>query len=110
MRRQVIAALNMIHNLSTKNDQSLGGFRIEVTVKAPTIKEAKKMVDKTSLLDPNYWLGIGDGPHAPELLKARLITKKGLLDNANWVYHQANQLGKSTEITMAGHLDYRSKP
>ena len=38
VRRQVTAALNKIHNLSTENDQSLGGFRIEVTVKAPTLK------------------------------------------------------------------------
>jgi len=83
MRRQVIAAFNMIHKLSTKNDQSLGGFRIEVTDKVPTLKAAKKIVDKTSLLDPNYWLGIGNGPPAPKLLKASLITKKGLLDNAN---------------------------
>jgi len=52
------------------------------------------MVDKTSFLDPNNWLGIENGLHAPELLKARLITKKELLDNANWVYRQANQLGE----------------
>ena len=94
MRRQVNAALTMIHNLSTKDDKSLGGFRIEVTVKAPSLKVAKRLVDQTSFLDPNYWLGIGDGPHAPELLNARFITKKGLLDNANWIYHQADQLGK----------------
>lgn len=94
MRRQVKAALTMIHNLSTKDDKLLGVFRIEITVKAPTLKIAKRLVDQTSFLDPDYWLGIGDGPHAPELLKARFITKKGLLDNANWIYHQADQLGK----------------
>jgi hypothetical protein len=55
---------------------SLGGFRIEVTVNTPTLKEAKKMMDKTSVLDPNDWLGIRNGPHAPELFKARSITKK----------------------------------
>jgi len=66
----------------------------EVTVKAPTLQAAVRIVDKTNFLDPNYWLGLGDGPHCPHRLKARLITKKGLLDNANWVYHQANQLGK----------------
>ena len=94
MRRQVRAALTMIHNLTTENDLSLGGFRIEVMVKAPTLKAAKKIVDQTTFLNPEYWLGVGDGPHAPELLKARLVTKKGLLDNANWVYHQADQLGE----------------
>jgi len=93
-RRQVNAALTMIHNLTTKDDMSLGGFRIEVTVKAPTLKAAKSIVEQTRFLHPEYWLGIGDGPHAPELLKVRLITKKGLLDNANWVYHQADQLGQ----------------
>jgi hypothetical protein len=94
MRRQVKAALTMIHNLSSKDDKWLGGFRIEVTVKAPTLKVAKRSVDQTSLQDLNYWLGIGDGPHAPELLKARFTTKRGLLENANWIYHQADQLGK----------------
>jgi hypothetical protein len=94
VRRQVNAALTMIHNITSKDDKSLGGFRIEVTVKAPTLKAAVCLVNQTSFLDPNYWLGHGDGPHAPKLLTARLISKKGFIENANWVYHQANQLGK----------------
>jgi len=48
----------MIHNLTTKNDMSLGGLRIEVTVKAPTLKAAKKIVDQTTFLNPEYWLGV----------------------------------------------------
>jgi len=57
MGQQVKAALTMIHNLSTKDDKSLGGSRREVTVKAATVKAAKRIVDQSRFLDPNFGLG-----------------------------------------------------
>jgi hypothetical protein len=52
IRRQVNGALTMMYNLLSKNDNSLGDFRIKVTVKGPTLQAAVKLVDKTSFLDP----------------------------------------------------------
>lgn len=91
VRNQVAASLRMIHSLTSKDDKALGGFRIEVTVKAASLREAHKLVKATGFLDPKYWLGIGDGPHPPTPLSAQLVTREGLLANANWVYQQAAQ-------------------
>jgi hypothetical protein len=71
----------------------LGGFRIEVTVKAPSLHEASRAVRRTGFLDPQYWLGLGDGPHAQHLISAKLVEREAFLENANWVYQQA-VLGK----------------
>lgn len=86
---QLAAGLRMIHNLTGKDGLALGGFRIEVTVKTPSLREATRLVQSTNFLDPAYWLGLGDGPHAGHLLKAKLVNRDSLLANANWVYHQA---------------------
>lgn len=91
VRNQVAACLRMIHSLTSKGDMALGGFRIEVTVKAQSLRAAHKLVTATGFLDPSYWLGIGEGPHADLQLTANLVTRKGLLANANWVYQQAVQ-------------------
>ena len=55
----------MIHSLTGKDGMGLGGFRIEVTVRAVSLREATKVVKRTGFLNPEYWLGLGDGPHAP---------------------------------------------
>lgn len=81
----------MIHSLTGKDDKALGGFRIEVTVKAHSLREAHRLVKSTGFLNPSYWLGLGDGPHPPTTLSAQVITRKGLLADANWVYQQAAQ-------------------
>lgn len=91
VRNQVAAGLRMIHSLSGKDAMALGGFRIEVTVKAPSLAEATRIVRSTHFLDPLFWLGIGDGPHSATPLTAKLVTREGLLANANWVYEQARQ-------------------
>jgi hypothetical protein len=91
VRNQVAASLRMIHNLSGKRAESMGGFRIEVTVKAKSLKEAHRLVMATGFLEPEYWLKAGDGRHTIKGLTAKLVTKEGLLANANWVYDQATQ-------------------
>jgi hypothetical protein len=91
VRNQVAACLRMIHSLTGKEEKALGGFRIEVTVKAPSLAQAHALVKATDFLLPSYWLGIGDGPHTANLLSANLVSREGLLANANWVYQQAVQ-------------------
>jgi hypothetical protein len=67
----------------------LGGFRIEVTVKAPSLREATPAVRRTGFLDPQYWLGLGEGTHARHLLSAKVVDRAAFLENANWVHEQA---------------------
>jgi hypothetical protein len=86
LRSQLTGALSMIGSLSTKDAMALGGFRIEVSVKSRTLQEAKDLVADSPLLEPNFWLGLGPGPHCRQLLTAKLVTRDGLLANANWVY------------------------
>jgi hypothetical protein len=94
VRGQVAGALRMIDALQGKDPSTLGGFRIEVTVKARTLREARAIVGATSFLDPDFWLEIGDGPHAVHPLQAKLVTKEGLIANALWVYQQAEHGGR----------------
>jgi hypothetical protein len=91
IRNQLASALRMIHNLASKDNRGVEGFRIEVTVKAKSLQEAHRLVNDTSFLDPSYWLKAGDGHVARRGLTAKLVTREGLLANANWVYNQAAQ-------------------
>lgn len=86
---QVTGAIAMIHNLSSKDAGDLGGFRIEVTVKAKTLEEGAARVRETPFMNPSYWLAVGDGVHSPLPLNARLLSKKNFLDNASWVQQKA---------------------
>jgi len=92
VQSQAAAGLRMIHSLTGKDAMALGGFRIEVTVKAPSLAEAARLVRRTKFMDPRYWLGLGDGPHTNHRLSAKVVERKAFVDNANWVYQQA-QLG-----------------
>ncbi|RSH83632.1 hypothetical protein EHS25_005536 [Saitozyma podzolica] len=65
-RNQVEAALRMIHSLTGRDGMGLGGFRIEVTVKAPSLR-----------------------PHSRLPISAKLVEREAFLENANWVYQQA---------------------
>jgi hypothetical protein len=91
VRNQVASAQRMVHSLISKNPTALGGFRIEVTVRAKSLKDAHRLVSATNFLKPEYWLHTGDGPHARQGLTAQLVSKDGLLANANWVYNQATE-------------------
>jgi hypothetical protein len=53
--------------------------------------KAHRLVNDTDYLDPSYWLNAGDGNVASRGLTAQLVTREGLLANANWVYNQAAQ-------------------
>ena len=92
VRNQVDGCLRMIRSLNGKDDMTLCGFRIEVTVKAATLSRAREIVEGSGLLVPCYWLAIGDGDHSLLPLSVCHITREGILANANWVYDQADQL------------------
>jgi hypothetical protein len=72
----------MVQSLISKNPTALGGFRIEVTVRARILKDAHRLVSAINFLKPEYWLKTGDGPHAPHGLTAQLMSKDGLFANA----------------------------
>jgi hypothetical protein len=91
IRNQVAASLRMIHSLSSKRPEAIGGFRIEVTVKAKSLRDAHRFVEATGYLNPEYWLKCGTGRRAVRGLTAKVVTKQGLIANANWVHDQANQ-------------------
>jgi hypothetical protein len=64
----------MLHHLNGKMAAGLGGFRIEVSVKAVSLAEAVRKVRNTPFLDPGYYLGLGQGPASPILLSAGPVT------------------------------------
>jgi hypothetical protein len=88
VRNQQEAALRMIHSL-TGDGMGLGGFRIEVTVKASSLREATQIARRTGFLDPEYWLGLGDGTHTRHLISTKVVEREAFLENVNWVYQQA---------------------
>jgi len=79
VKNQVAASARMLHNLTGKDESSLGGYRIEVTVKAKSLREATPRINRTNFLEPSYWLGHGPGPHAIKLVSARLLPRQALL-------------------------------
>lgn len=89
MRKGVEATKSMLLHLGGVPASKLGGFRIEVTVKAPSLATAHRLVMATPYLNPNYWLGIGNAAHHDHVIDARLITKAEMLQNANWVHSRA---------------------
>lgn len=92
-RDQVARALRMLNHLASKDEQDLGGFRIEVTVKARTLADAHRLVTETSFLNPDYWLDMNQNNQRPgrKQLRAKLVSKEGLLANGHWVYGLAQQ-------------------
>jgi hypothetical protein len=92
VRNQVAATSRMLQNLNGKSEMELGGFRIEVTVKARSLQEATAHVNDTNFLDPSYWLGHGPGPHARKTIAARLLPREAFLENAFWIQQQAVDL------------------
>jgi hypothetical protein len=89
VRNQVEAGVRMIHSLTGRDGMGLGGFRIEVTIRATSLRAATRAVKRTGFLNPEYWLGLGEGPHAPHLLSAKVVDRAAFRENANWVHQQA---------------------
>ena len=56
VKTKVVAALEVIRFLYTVDPGEMGGFRVELTVGACTLADARDLVHTTRLLDPNFWL------------------------------------------------------
>jgi hypothetical protein len=89
IRRRIKASVQMIQHLHEIPESELGGFRIEVSVQAPTLAIAKQWVENTPLLDINYWYCPGSEDHK---LGIFVTHKKPVLDNANWMMQRAQSL------------------
>lgn len=89
IRRKGNAAIKMIRALSETSSYEMGGFRIEVSVRAPSFAEAQRLVHETQFLRPHTWISQSKSPYKEYVLNVKFVTKKGFLDNTNWVYHQA---------------------
>jgi hypothetical protein len=88
VKKQAELAHSMLDNLSGKDTKKLSGFRIEVSMKAISLAEAVNAVRATPFFDPEYWLGMGDGPFSPIILTARLVSRDDLFANANWIHQK----------------------
>ncbi|OCF40845.1 hypothetical protein I317_05295 [Kwoniella heveanensis CBS 569] len=90
------ACQKMIDRLSKVPSSELGGYRIEVTVQAKTLEEAEaKVMDIEGIpfFDINWWMNPTGQGRERYKVEVKLVHKKALLANANWVYERAMQEG-----------------
>ena len=87
VKTKVNAALEVIRFFSTVDPNEMGGFKIEVTVGAQSLSDARDLVQATPLLTHDFWLHPPDNYAAYKLI-ATVVTKDGLLANADWVFRQ----------------------
>ncbi|OXC62417.1 hypothetical protein AYX13_06985 [Cryptococcus neoformans] len=82
----------ILNDLEKVTPSKLGGYRIEVTLHARTLLEARRMVEHTRFLDLNSWLY----PTRPQLSQFKLdikaITKEQYLQNAKAMRAAAESL------------------
>lgn len=81
----------MAHNLAKSSTEEMGGFRIEVTLQAPTLQEAKDKVATLPFLDIKWWAGLVVG--STKKVDIKVVDKKGLLGNTRWMYQRAQETG-----------------
>lgn len=111
VRKRHQACDKVVHALSSDQSSDLGGFRIEVTVTAPTFMDACDKIQYFPFMRPSWWLS-PKGPEGTEpgeslncfKLDVKLVTKQGLLENARWVSQRASDKGlmagnNSTAVT-----------
>ena len=87
VKTKVNAALEVIRFFSTVDPNEMGGFRIELTVGARSLSDARDLVQATPLLTHDFWLHPPDN-YAAYKLNATVVSKDGLLANADWVFRQ----------------------
>ena len=96
VKKRVKACANMAQILSQVEEAELGGFRIEVSVQAPSLDIARQWVTNSPLLDIDFWIAPitdqdGEVIAGPRL-EMLLTTKEGCLFNTNWVLQRALSL------------------
>lgn len=78
-RRSTIGS--MIDNLAKLDPEELGGFRIEVRLKARSLKEAREKAQNLPFFDIKRWLNPTDDQMKRFKLEAVVITKEDLIRN-----------------------------
>lgn len=99
VKRRVEACSKLVSRLEDVPAWEMGGYRIEVTVSAGTLKEARDKVQDVPFWDLQWWMSpisytLGTLPFLE--LAVKVTTKQGLLDNARWMSLRAESLGLFT--------------
>lgn len=92
LKKRTDSCINMVQRLSKKRPEQLGGFRIEVTVQAPTLIIAKQIVENTPLLNLKYYTTPSGDATEGHMLDVMVTDKEHLLQNASWVIERARSL------------------
>jgi hypothetical protein len=87
--KRIKASVQMVQLLSKVPVQDMGGYRIEVTVQAPSLDIAMQWVDRTPYLNIHYWSCPGQSGHKLDIL---VTDKQHLLHNSNWVIQRLSTL------------------
>lgn len=93
IRRKGKAAQAMVEKLSKIPSAEMGGCRVELSIRAPSLAMAKDIAIRSPFLSIGNWLDPTDAVMQRYKLDGMVVTKEGLLSNANWVHHQAEQAG-----------------
>lgn len=99
VKRRVEACSKLVSRLEDVPHWEMGGFRIEVTVPARTLRDARDMVQDVPFWDLQWWMSpishtLGTLPFLE--LAVKVTTKQGLLDNARWMSLRAESLSLFT--------------
>ncbi|OCF70803.1 hypothetical protein I204_08550 [Kwoniella mangroviensis CBS 8886] len=94
VKRKIVALNEMLQHLSTFKDMDLGGFRVELSLVAPTLRDAVAFAMSTPFFMSSIWLAPPAGMEH-YALDAKWISRTGLFANANWVYQQTLERGIS---------------
>lgn len=92
VRRRTRACVQMVKHLSDIPDKDFGGFRIEVSVQAPTLSIARTWVERTPFLDIKFWTCPMPSWAEGHQMDTLVCTKKDILQNANWTIQKATSL------------------
>lgn len=88
MRAKAIAIQKVLQQLAELPADQLGGFRMEVSIQAKTLQQARTISASIPFLVPSFWFNPSAG-FARFKLEAKFVTKAAYLANSNWVYQQA---------------------
>jgi hypothetical protein len=92
IKRRAKACVQMVQRLAKVPNAEMGGFRIEVSVQAPTLDIAKRWVEGTPLLNINFWREPWGQGVEGQKIDVLLTNKESLLLNANWIIQRGYRL------------------
>ena len=89
-RRELVEA--RLRDLESQPSSLWGGVRVEATVYAPTLQEAKALIDSTPLLDLHTYIDNEDEGLAHLQLECHALAMPSVVGNAKRMLHAANRL------------------